>query len=113
MPQTLLKRAILAVALCLAVGCGAARAQDAETVHPYLVNTEKPHPVLKFFHIPGCWASHNGYSCSSFQSENVFFFGSCRAFFGEPCLNGPPPPPWDPTAGAPPPQKAGCNCRLP
>ncbi len=112
MPQSLYKGAVLAAALGLAAWAGAARAQDAETVHPYVVSPAKPHPVLNFFHIPGCWASHNGYSCSSFQSENIFLFGSCRAFFGEPCLNGPPPPPWDPEAGPPPP-KAGCNCRLP
>ena len=82
MPQSLYKCAVLAAALGLAAWSGATRAQDAETVHPYVVNAAKPHPVLNFFHIPGCWASHNGYSCSSFQSENIFFFGSCRAFFG-------------------------------
>ena len=112
MPESLWKYAVLAAVLGLAALTGAAHAQDAETVHPYVVNPAKPHPVLNFLHIPGCWASHNGYGCSSFQAENIFFFGSCRAFFGEPCLNGPPPPPWAEGDGPPPP-KPGCNCRLP
>jgi hypothetical protein len=100
----------LLAALSLAALAGAVRAQDVEHVNPH-PNPDKAHPVLHFLHIPtGCWASHNGYSCGSFQSESVFIFGSCRAFFGEPCPNGPPPPPWDPEAGPPPP-KAGCNCR--
>jgi hypothetical protein len=45
----------------------------------------------------GCWASFNGYGCSSLQSELGFVFGSCRKFYSEPCLKGAPPsalPPW-------------------
>jgi hypothetical protein len=41
----------------------------------------------------GCWSHHNAYLCSSWKSEFTFVFGSCRQFFGEPCLAGPPPPP--------------------
>jgi hypothetical protein len=40
----------------------------------------------------GCWASINGFSCGSWESEAAFMFGSCRNFFGEPCAKGPPPP---------------------
>ncbi len=109
MTKSIAKCTALLAALSLAALISAARAQDAETLNPH-PNPDKTHPVLRFLHIPtGCWASHNGYSCGSFQSESVFIFGSCRAFFGEPCLNGPPPEPWE-DAGAPP-AKAGCNCR--
>ena len=110
MRKSLGGRPALVALLGLAALAGAARAQDAETVNP-VPKPDKSYPILHFLHLPKpCWASHNGYSCGSFQSESVFIFGSCRAFFGEPCLNGPPPPPWDPEAGPPPP-KAGCNCR--
>src|SRR5262249_14357845 len=40
-----------------------------------------------------CWASHNSIGCGSFKSECTFLFGSCRAFYAEPCLKAPPPPP--------------------
>ena len=38
----------------------------------------------------GCWSSHNRPTCSSLHSTATFIFGSCRSFFGEPCLQGPP-----------------------
>jgi hypothetical protein len=38
-----------------------------------------------------CWSHHNSYSCGSLKSECVFIFGSCRAWYGEPCVKGPPP----------------------
>jgi hypothetical protein len=41
----------------------------------------------------GCWAHHNQPRCGSLRLELVFLFGSCRAFFGEPCLKEPPPTP--------------------
>jgi hypothetical protein len=50
----------------------------------------------------GCWSHHNMYTCSSFHSEFIFVFGSCRQFFGEPCLPGPPEPPMPPGYGPPP-----------
>jgi hypothetical protein len=74
----------------------------------------------------GCWGSFNGYGCTSLYSEVAFVFGSCRTFFGEPCLKGAPPSPlppdiWSPNASAAPvtgllgwPAKAGCaNCAQP
>lgn len=39
----------------------------------------------------GCWAHHNLIGCGSFHSECTFIFGSCRTFFGLPCLKGQPP----------------------
>lgn len=110
MPQSMWKRAILAAAAGLAVWAGLARAQDAETVHPYTLDPARPHPILRLFHLEpgtGCWASHNGYGCSSAKAECTFIFGSCRAFYGEPCIQGPPPPPWSPEADDPP---RRCNC---
>ena len=110
MPRSLWKCAVLTAALGLVAWSGAARAQDAETINPRLVDPAKPHPVLKLLHVPvPCWASHNGYGCGSFRSESTFIFGSCRAFFGEPCLNGPPPPPWAEGDAEPPAKGCGCH----
>src|SRR5262245_38783694 len=39
----------------------------------------------------GCWSHHNCIGCSSLRSTLTFYFGSCRAYFMEPCLHGPPP----------------------
>jgi hypothetical protein len=44
----------------------------------------------------GCWSHHNRPTCSSCRSELTFIFGSCRAFFGEPCMQGPPAIPLPP-----------------
>jgi hypothetical protein len=41
-------------------------------------------------HGVGCATSHNVPGCGSLRSELTFFFGSCRVFFGEPCLAPPP-----------------------
>jgi hypothetical protein len=38
----------------------------------------------------GCFTTHNTVGCGSLHSELTFFFGSCRAFFGEPCMAAPP-----------------------
>jgi hypothetical protein len=46
--------------------------------------------VLQFLGV-GCWSHHtHPYSCGSLRSELTFIFGSCRAFFSEPCMHGPP-----------------------
>jgi hypothetical protein len=40
---------------------------------------------------PGnCWADGQAYHCDSLKATCRFIFGSCRSFFGEPCLQGPP-----------------------
>ncbi len=41
----------------------------------------------------GCYGNFNDYSCGSLHSERQFIFGSCRTFYGERCLKGPPPSP--------------------
>ncbi len=68
--------------------------------HPPVDNSPSKNPLHDWWHRGrplGCWASFNGYGCSSFHSEMAFIFGSCRTFFSEPCLKGAPPsaqPPW-------------------
>jgi hypothetical protein len=70
----------------------------------------------------GCWTTHNTLGCGNLQSECVFIFGSCRAFYGEPCLPGPPPSPtelYNMVGRRPSPAPAepyatgrrGCNCQ--
>jgi hypothetical protein len=81
----------------------------------------KPRPIADSVHDcmhahgVGCWSHHNSYTCGSWKSECTFIFGSCREFFGEPCLPGPPPPPYVAGGYAPPPgygpavpQRSGC-----
>jgi hypothetical protein len=57
-------------------------------------------------HGVACWSHHNTLGCGSCKSECTFIFGSCRAFYGEPCFTGPPPPP-APSGSAPPPPPGG------
>ena len=91
---------------------------------PAVDSSPSQRPVRDWFqkHRPlGCWASFNGYGCQSLHSTGAFIFGSCRTFYGEPCLKGAPPsalPPWaGPESGYPagaagaPPAKRGCACR--
>jgi hypothetical protein len=41
----------------------------------------------------GCYSHFNDSSCSSCASTWHFMFGSCRTFYGEACLKGPPASP--------------------
>lgn len=53
-------------------------------------------PIRNYFiaNVPAfCWAHHNGLGCGNFLSEFNFLFGSCRTFYGEPCLREPSPQP--------------------
>jgi len=65
----------------------------------------RPRPIVDAVHDcmhakgVGCWSHHNSYTCGSWKSECTFVFGSCREFFGEPCLPGPPAPPAVPGGG--------------
>ncbi len=45
------------------------------------------------------WASFNSYGCTSLHARLAFVFGSCRTFYGEPALKGPPPSPLPPWVG--------------
>ena len=40
----------------------------------------------------GCMSSHNSHGCIDTHAHYMFFFGSCREFFSEPCF---PPPQTD------------------
>ncbi len=55
----------------------------------------------------GCYSHHDAFLCSSWQSEKTFIFGSCREFYGEPCL--PPPPGGVGPAGGVGAAGAGCS----
>lgn len=59
-----------------------------------------------------CWASPNGMGTGNFKTECIFLWGSSRAFYGEPCLNGPPPPVAPPgsTGGYYPPAEGCRHC---
>jgi hypothetical protein len=79
---------------------------------------ETPHPVLHGLNPLnwGCASNHNTMGCGSLRSEITFIFGSCRAFYGEPCFKDPAVPPLPPgAAGAAGAAGAGqgsdCRCR--
>ncbi len=68
------------------------------------------HPICSWvkreFH---CYGDFDNMYCGSGKSECKFIFGSCRDFFGDPCLKGPPPPiPYGPGLGF---AADGCRCR--
>lgn len=70
--------------------------------HPPVDSSPSKKPLRDFFRFGrplGCWSSFNGYGCGSLKSDAAFIFGSCRTFFGEPCLKGAPPSPLPPWAG--------------
>lgn len=113
MPRTYLARAALAAVLGCGVWAGLARAGGNDLYprtppaatelppgHPPVDSSPSRTPLMDWVRYKrplGCWASFNGYGCSSLRSETAFIFGSCRTFFSEPCLKGAPPsalPPW-------------------
>jgi hypothetical protein len=55
-----------------------------------------------------CWSHHTLPTCSSGPSECTFIFGSCRSFYGEPCLSSQPlvpvPPGYEPFRYGQPPE---------
>jgi hypothetical protein len=78
------------------------QAQELPPGHPPVDSSPVKHPLWQWVSKGrplGCWASFNGYGCSSLKSEAAFVFGSCRKFYGEPCLKGAPPSPLPPWAG--------------
>src|SRR5262249_41663593 len=56
-----------------------------------------------------CWSSHDSPGCGSFKAECTFIFGSCRKFYGEPCLPTPAPYPPVPQGNGNP-ARNGCGC---
>jgi hypothetical protein len=39
-----------------------------------------------------CYATHDAVGCDSLGGQLLWVFGSCRAWYGEPCAKTPPPP---------------------
>ena len=128
-------RAIVVMVLGWGVGSGYVRAGGSDLYprtppaatelppgHPPVDSSPSQRPLRDWIHHHRplcCWSSFNGYGCSSLSSTSSFIFGSCRTFYGEPCLKGAPPsalPPWaGPESGYPgypgvAPAKAGCGC---
>jgi hypothetical protein len=69
-------------------------AQPAYHAHPVrdaLENHRPLHNAVANYLPLGCWANHNEFGSGSFKSEVTYIFGSSRAFFGQPCMKGPPP----------------------
>lgn len=65
---------------------------------PPVVQAPSRKPLRRFLdwyreHSWTCRTHHDDFGCSSWESECVFIFGSCRQFFGEPCRKGPSPYP--------------------
>jgi hypothetical protein len=103
------RRILLATILGLGVWAGLARADGRRPKYPagytlappgVVVDQNGRRPCGNWLRRKcnlKCWASFNNPGCGSLRSEIAFIFGSCRNFFGEPCLAGPPPsplPPW-------------------
>jgi len=65
-------------------------------------------PIKDWVSSWGCWSHHNSLRCGSLRADWNFVFGSCRTFFGERCLKGPPTVAMPPGYGQP---SDGCNCR--
>jgi hypothetical protein len=108
------RRGLLAAAVGLGVLAGLARAQEpaladpspaavGESLAPSNPATpgcaapeERPQPRrlhafaqrLNF----RCWSNVHEMGCGSCRADTVFAFGSCRRFFGEPCLDTPAVP---------------------
>jgi hypothetical protein len=124
--RTVWGRFLMATALGLAVTSGLVRGDDrvvpvtpasgvvseampgpnegVVTEKPSLMERLKPVAVIQKVGTllpPYCYAHFNDYSCGSLSSDINFMFGSCRTFYGERCLKGPPPypvPGFDPVA---------------
>ena len=80
--------ASLGILICL--GLGSVSAGEPPVVYSEAF-TSAP-PKSKLFHKEekcGCWSHHNEFTCGSLKSECTFLFGSCRSFFGDPCVKVP------------------------
>jgi hypothetical protein len=98
---------------------GQAQAPPGATIMPGDPGAEpaRPRPLVHCLRRFGlaCWASVNSTGCGSLKSECTFIFGSCRAFYGEPCLARDPIPPGapgsDPRRSTGTGSGSGCGCR--
>src|SRR5262249_46464469 len=111
-------KVLFAVLIGLGVASGLARAADSEKaptvvvqpapIHSFpegssMIQPEAPGEIPEgtghvhfrrvhgwlYAHKVGCWSPPGQPFCGSCRSEWLFLFGSCRQFFGEPCLPEP------------------------
>jgi hypothetical protein len=77
-------------------------------LHKYLVD-----PAVTCLRGHGflCYMPHEYPCCTSIRGDWIFFFGSCRQFFGEPCAAGATPPPWFQGGGGGGAGGGNCPCR--
>jgi hypothetical protein len=78
------------------------QARELPPGYPPVNNNHSPTPVRDWWTNGRplcCWSTFNSYTCGSLSSHLHFIFGSCREFYGEPCLKGAPPSPLPPWAG--------------
>jgi len=71
---------------------GEAPPPEHHRLFPRLFANKPIRPGVKDFandHGVGCFATIHTNGCSSLHSDLTFIFGSCRTFFGEPCLERP------------------------
>jgi hypothetical protein len=116
-------RAVLSAAIGLGVLAGLSRGQEPVTnilpraEIPEYLSAPRSRLQQWWYRHPGhCWAHPNALMCGNGKDDLVFIFGSCRQFYGEPCLKNPPPsrflwnlvgpPVGDPYLNAPPPSYA-------
>jgi hypothetical protein len=76
-----------------------------------LVKQDGWHPIRDCLQGHGflCFQPHEYPGCGSIRGQWIFFFGSCRQFFGEPCAAGALPPPWLGAGNGG--GGGGCGCR--
>jgi hypothetical protein len=124
-----LGRGFLAAAVGLAIVTGLARAQDpfpasnsspsgSYGAAPYATGTPPAQdPSASWFqtHLNGhgyhCAATVRSYGCGSCKADCTFAFGSCRAFFGEPCYPDNSPAHQGFASGYQAQGRGGCGCR--
>jgi hypothetical protein len=80
-------RPVAPVSVEAAAPCAGQPTEAGQPEHGWLHNT-----CMKCLNSVGlgCAASHDTVGCTSCYAQYIFFFGSCRQFFGEPCI------PWGP-----------------
>jgi hypothetical protein len=74
------------MAMPAATCCPAGR-DPAGLVSPNMIHQTR-HPLLRHFnpHWWGCGSDQYNPGCDNLKDECIFLFGSCREFYGQPCL---------------------------
>ena len=69
---------------------GATPLVDTPIMEPLPPPTPRPYQRVLNSHGMSCASNFNQVGCGNFWSEFRFVFGSCRTFFGQPCIPNPP-----------------------